>query len=401
MKMRVLSVMVSLCMVSAMMPNSVAADDAAGEITVTTADAFKAALADETITTITLGAGLEFDQGEIAIRDGVTINGQGHTITFHNVIHYSQNAAFYSAGSYTVQNLTITLADSATNTTAGAIKMSNGGTVTDVVINGKFIYGVFVNNAAVTVSGCTFDNDNGTSGTYGVYSDTSVTGEITIENNIFNSPRAAILYNGGTFTGNEVNSPKGVSVATSTAEITGNTFNGDRALSISAPISISGNNFAENTRVEASADVDLTGNYWGGGAPQENQLVKEGNISITVDSSSKVAFDENGDAPFVPEEDESTSFNILVALLLKRFMTEYDVEIEVIGDGAVVTDDADNKVRFSKDVTLSFIPDDGAELLSVTINGETVEVVDGNYIINNIKKDAKVVAAFSVVEDAE
>lgn len=217
---------------------------------------------------------------EVKIPASVTIEGNNHTVTTTGTTPYSYDCMFYSEGDCTVQNLTV-VADSVASTSTQAFNLGNGGTLKNVTVHSAFPYGVFVGNAAVTVDGCTFNTTS-----YGIYSDVWSIGKATITGSTFNGARAAMLYCPAEFTGNIVNTDKGISAANDNIIISGNTFTAGRAVSFTNACTFTGNVITSaEVYVEAKAAVDLSGNYWGSETgPSESQLITESSGSITYTS---------------------------------------------------------------------------------------------------------------------
>ncbi len=221
----------------------------------------------------------------LGVPAGVVIDGQNHTVTFDGVYHGSAAASFYAKGgaAYTVKNLTVKL--TATGDNGFAFDMRYGGVLENVTVNQNYVSGVFA-GSNTTVKGCTFNT--ATSGSYYGVSTDGTPDNVVIENCTFNGNRAAILYGTNVkFTGNTVNSAKGVSVAATSGTISGNTFIGARALSISKlGTTIKDNALSATTKVEATVAADLSSNYWGtANGPAESQIVNEtAGVEVIVDT---------------------------------------------------------------------------------------------------------------------
>lgn len=221
----------------------------------------------------------------IGVPAGVVIDGQNHTVTFDGVYHGSAAASFYAKGgaAYTVKNLTVKL--TATGDNGFAFDMRYGGVLENVTVDKNYVSGIYA-GSNTTIKGCTFNT--ATSGSYYGISTEGNPDNVVIENCTFNGNRAAILY--GTnikFTDNTVNSAKGVSVAAASGTISGNTFTGARALSISKlGTTIKDNAISETSKVEATVAADLSSNYWGtANGPAESQIVNEtAGVEVIVDT---------------------------------------------------------------------------------------------------------------------
>ena len=80
-------------------------------------------------------------------------------------------------------------------------------------------------------------------------------------------------------------------------------------------------------------------------------------------------------------------------------MTEYEITVETEGNGIVESDDDDNFIRFSHDVTFTAVPDEGSELTSILLDGEEVELpADDEYTIERVRKAHTITFVFSEIE---
>lgn len=292
----------------------------------------------------------------IGVPAGVVIDGQGHTVTFDGVYHGSAAASFYAKGgaAYTVKNLTVKL--TATGDNGFAFDMRYGGVLENVTVDQNYVSGIYA-GSNTTVKGCTFNT--ATSGSYYGISTEGNPDNVLIENCTFNGNRAAILYGTNVkFIGNTVNSAKGVSVAAASGEISGNTFTGARALSISKlGTTIKDNALSETTKVEATVAADLSSNYWGTeNGPAASQIVNEtAGVEVIVDSYYKT-------------NTEGTLGDLASTFVVKINGNEYKSlkeALNFVGAGAHV-------IELIEDATLDYGAREAygiEETTSITING--------------------------------
>ncbi len=248
------------------------------------------------------------DWGSCNLPANVTIDGNGYALNLGKIIHYGANAAFYSAGAYNVVDLTISCEVSSN---AMAFDMKNGGSLTNVVIKGAFLQGVYV-GGEVEITNSVF----GESVTYGIYSENAHVANINIQNNTFNGERAGVFASSvsGEFTNNVVNGDKGLSLATSNVEVTENKFYGKRALSISASATVSGNIFGGvMTCVELDVSADLSGNYWAAGVPNvqpqnENAVPTINSYYTELNPDGSINTGNNDKPEGTPDDDDEVMF---------------------------------------------------------------------------------------------
>ena len=149
--------------------------------------------------------------------DGMTINGNGNTLTV-NSIESANNGArlFYDATSLNINDLTIKCADGV----SGGIGLKSG-IIKGVTFEGG-VYGVLPGEGDVTIEGCTF-NTNGTS----IYFEDE-RDNLVVTGNTFNNANDAnvILLRGDVqFTNNVVNSGRTVNIVSGSPVVAGNDFN--------------------------------------------------------------------------------------------------------------------------------------------------------------------------------
>ena len=227
----------------------------------------------------------------IKIPAGVTLDGGNYTLVVEQA-QDSDYATIWSDGAYTVQNITIKVMGRR-EATRSIINFSKGGallnatlwsSVQDIGVN----YDKPVDGMTLIVEGCTIQT-----GSYAFYCDPNASViDVTIKDNVITANRFGSMQHSEYIVGNTLTSTctKGISLGASfTGTVTGNTFEGARALSVYGTQTISGNVFSANSIVELNDGTvaDLSGNYWGGNAPAEGQIVADKATSVvdfTVDS---------------------------------------------------------------------------------------------------------------------
>ena len=233
--------------------------------------------------------------------DGLTINGNGKTLTVNNV-ESAQNGdyLFDNAKELNINDLTIKM-----NCDAGGIDLKSG-----IIDNVTFNDGncIFPDTGDITVNNCTFN----TAG-YTIYFENARDG-LTVTGNTFNVDPASnviILYGDVTFTGNKVNSGRTVNIVSNTATVSGNTFN-TRVKLYEEGQELSGNSFGNAAYIDVEGgvtEVDVSGNYWGGGAPSATQIpaaiadkVKVDTYATTVANDGTVGdlYDSSTNTPVNP-----------------------------------------------------------------------------------------------------
>lgn len=153
--------------------------------------------------------------------DGLTINGNGHTLTIKSIESASNGGyLFYDATNLNINNLIITYESGL----VGGIGLASG-TISNVTFNGGQ-YGVLPGNGGVNITGCTF---NGTKG-YAVYYEDARDG-IVVSDNEFNTASGAYaitMRDNEQFTGNTIITGR-VNVANSAkSTISNNDFGTER-----------------------------------------------------------------------------------------------------------------------------------------------------------------------------
>ena len=226
----------------------------------------------EILKDVTVGTWVMFSQtktignGQIITlnMDGLTINGNGHTLTVNNVESANNGGyLFDNAKNLNIYNLTIKM-----NCNAGGIDLESG-TIDTVTFEGGNC--IFPDGGAITVNNCTFNTDG-----YVIYYETARDG-LVVTNNTFNvdpAKNVMILYGGETFTGNTVTSGRTVNIVSNTATVSGNTFN-TRVKLYKEGQELTGNSFGAAAYIDIEDginSVDVSGNFWGGGAPSATQI---------------------------------------------------------------------------------------------------------------------------------
>jgi len=328
------------------------------------------------------------------VEDGVTIDGAGHTITLYNIFNGHSKAVF-EGGNYTVKNLILSVEENPDNLNIG-ISMGTG-TVTNCTISGKLLGAVA--SHGTTITDCHFQSNG-----WGIYAERGKEAS-HVSGCTFDSPRAVALYGTEEFVGNTVNGDKGVSLATTNATVTGNTFTGDRALSVNPGADgavIENNNFTGDSAIEIypNTSIELPNNYWGKDGFDENRIrpqnpdtssaVVEDTLNYPVDETGaeirpavkryavEVADTENGDVTVKGSASYDSGVVITAA-------PHYGYEVGTVtvtkADGTKVdlTERADGTYSFSMprgEVTIkvTFVPQGEAVKMVLTIGSKAVDV---------------------------
>ena len=216
---------------------------------------------------------------------GITLEGNGHTLTVEQIVSgQNHDALFHSAGGNTFQNLTIDLTQLEAPAVAAqgtrAFSAAAGDAFYDVKILGceNLSYGITVSGTeagqeeTITIDGCRFEDCG-----YGIYSDEVTNLEkLVIRGCVFDGcDYATILYTEETeFTGNTVYGGK-LNILHEQQIVTDNIFDeGSRIKFYEDPAQFVRNQISSDSRLDAAAGVQgihVAENYWGGGAPSEEQ----------------------------------------------------------------------------------------------------------------------------------
>ena len=223
--------------------------------------------------------------------DGMTINGNGKTVTIGKVeSNVNGNYLFYGAEDLTVNDLTVRF-----QTNGNGFSMVSG-TLDKVKMYGgtKSNYAVSVGNGGtdktVTVTGCTFENFG-----IAVYSQPGTdvkTSNIKVTGSAITDCGIAICSyaQSSEFTGNTVTDSTELSFAggaDAATTVTGNTFdNAGKIWFYGADLGkvtfeknrVLGNTYVSTESAQAATELDVDKNYWGGGAPSSDQ-VKGGSVT--------------------------------------------------------------------------------------------------------------------------
>ena len=221
---------------------------------------------------------------------GLTINGNGHTVTIGEVeSNVNGNYLFYNADNLKVNDLTFKFL-----TNGNGFVMTSGELKNVKMYGGESSnYAVFVANGGtdktVTVTGCTIEDFG-----IAVYSQsgTAATSNIKVTGSDIKDCGIAICSyaQSNVFTGNTVTNASELSFAggeNAVTTVTGNSFNNaGKIWFYNADLSnvtfennkVLGNTYVTTDEAMADTTLDVDRNYWGGGAPDETQVVGE-NVS--------------------------------------------------------------------------------------------------------------------------
>ncbi len=229
----------------------------------------------------------------------VTIDGQEHELTVSAVTSNGNgNYLVYNAENLTVKDLTITFTTNGNGFTLDSGKFDN----VDMYAGMSSSYAIFVGtsnkeDAKVEINACYFEGFDAA-----VYSQpgngtTGVTSDISITNSIFDecdltvcSYAAETVFNGNTVRDCGSNSfAGGVDKGNTnvTYEIKNNTFedggkiwfyDGNLDNVVFEKNSVQGNTYL-TTDDSNGGTLDVSNNYWGGGAPNENQIQGSGEVT--------------------------------------------------------------------------------------------------------------------------
>ena len=221
---------------------------------------------------------------------GLTINGNGHTVTIGEVeSNVNGNYLFYNADNLKVNDLTFKFL-----TNGNGFVMTSGELKNVKMYGGESSnYAVFVANGGtdktVTVTGCTIEDFG-----IAVYSQsgTAATSNIKVTGSDIKDCGIAIcsyaksnVFTGNTVTGsNELSFARGADAVTT---VTGNAFTdagkiwfygADLGNVTFEKNKVLGDTYVTTDEAEDGTTLDVDRNYWGGGAPDETQVVGE-NVS--------------------------------------------------------------------------------------------------------------------------
>lgn len=217
--------------------------------------------------------------------DGMTINGNGKTVTIGKVeSNVNGNYLFYGAEDLKVNDLTVRF-----QTNGNGFSMVSG-TLDKVKLYGgtNSNYAVFVGNGGtdktVTVTGCTIENFGiavySQPGTDVKTSNIKVTGSAITDCDLTICSHAQ----SSEFTGNTVTDSTELSFAggaDAATTVTGNTFdNAGKIWFYGANLGkvtfeknrVLGNTYVSTESAQAATELDVDKNYWGGGAPSSDQV---------------------------------------------------------------------------------------------------------------------------------
>ncbi len=150
---------------------------------------------------INLSASVTFTEAwsQIWSKNGITINGNGNTVTFEKPVTSNGNGdvLLYQLQNSTVKDLTLVFPED--DTTSGVSYAGNGCTFSNVTVkNGKT---AIYNSGAVTITGCTFENQS----YIAIYSDDSGnTNGTSVTDCTFVDTRAYIARSNEMISGNEI-----------------------------------------------------------------------------------------------------------------------------------------------------------------------------------------------------
>lgn len=99
-------------------------------------------------------------------------------------------------------------------------------------------------------------------------------------------------------------------------------------------------------------------------------------------------------------EPKPTPINFFMYFFMKMFLSEYEITVATEGNGAVVTEAEDLLVQFGNDIVLTPVAEEGAELLSVLVDGVEVELSDA-YSFENVKEAHSITFIFSEIAEEE
>ena len=203
--------------------------------------AVEAALLTPETEQIVLGADITVDGWGELTGTGVEIDGGGHKLTVTPEAGHS--FLFRGVEKFRISNMTLeNLGENhSISITSGSVK--------NVIFEGGNA-AVMPGNGGVTITGCTFRTNGGTTWAAVYYEDNAMTG-LVIDGCFFDCPRA-VLLRGNTVMKNctlTENSTSGITVSSDKVELTGNTFEqGSRVNFYTQPAVLSGNTF--NGRIE-------------------------------------------------------------------------------------------------------------------------------------------------------
>ena len=345
--------------------------------------------------------------------DGLTINGNNHTVTIGEVeSNVNGDYLTYDAENLNVSNLTIKLETNGNGFDMVSGKLENvrlyGGSGSN--------YGVFVStsdatdNAKVEIEKCLFDGFD-----MAIYSqpagDTSKrTSDITVNNTTFNNcGKTMCSYAQNTvFTNNSVTGGDEISFAAggeggaareNTYTVTGNTFQNAGEIwfyeADLAKVEFEKNQVLGTTKVSTEnakrdSTLDVSKNYWGGKAPTSDQ-VSDSNVT-----GNDVYYERNTMYP-----SDLNTYNPPSSG--GGGVTTYSVTLPTDVANGKLSVSPKNAAKGST-VTLTVTPDEGYQLATLTVtdkNGKTVELTkksDTQYTFKMPASNVSIKATFAPVE---
>ena len=339
--------------------------------------------------TVTLLANASIDTwDQIWNIDGLTINGEDHSITIGEVKSLENgDYLFYNAKDLNVSDLTINF-----ETNGNGFDMVSG-ELKNVKLNGgeSSDYGVFVGTsndstdpkAKVEINNCTFDNFS----IAAVYSqpveeEGKKTSDLSVKNSTFtNCGMTMCSYAQNTvFTDNIVNGGSEISFAggaegadrQNSYTITGNTFqNAGKIWFYGADLEnvtftknkVLGDTTVSTADANQGTELDVSKNYWGGSAPNNDQLKGDSVIGSDVYYEAETMRPQDLNT-YVPSSGGGGTVE-----------TKYDISVDSAANGTVKAS-ASTSAK-DKTVTLTVTPDEGYVLDTLTVtdkDGKNVEL---------------------------
>jgi len=257
--------------------------------------------------------------------DGLTINGNGHSLTVKSVESAKNgDCLFQGATELNVNDLTINMPNG-----ASGISLKSG-VINDVTFNGG-VYGVFPKAGDITIQNCTF-NTNADA----IYSEAEID-KLVVKENTFNqgaNVNVILLRGDIKFTDNIINSGRTVNVVSGSPVVTGNDFNNVRfKVYNEATATITGN---EINTLEFKDDTKVKSNFGGNtlGADAQALLLTKGlafNVTFNSDGGSAVAAQvvENAEKVTEPADPTKDGFTFEGWYVGDE---EYDFTAAVTGD---------------------------------------------------------------------
>ena len=152
-------------------------------------------------------------------------------------------------------------------------------------------------------------------------------------------------------------------------------------------------NNGENAITEAA--------FWGNTVAEATTPTREGYVFLgwTTNGTDIVEFPYVvwGNVTFIAmwEEAETESYDYWLGALMMLYSQEFDLTASAT-EGGAISSEGNTKVKYSKDLTYTIIPDEGYEISNVLVDGRSVGAVS-EYTFKRVKEDHIITAIFKQI----